>query len=440
MKATKYWFDFSMDDQTFLYNAMTNALAIIEQDKLNSFKQFVSTGAPITDERLINDLREGGFLVEDDYDEIKMLRMRLLSSRFNSSSFGMTLAPTSDCNLRCIYCYERDVLRPSYMKKDVQDAIVQELESRAQNIRSFSVSWYGGEPLLALDIIRELSNRFIQICDEHNIVYSAGIITNGYLLTPDVVTELTKYHVNFYQITIDGTRETHNKSRPLRNGNGTYDRIFENLQNCIDLLPMVSLRINVSKNNVTAINDISDKICALGLEKKVKPYLGKITNDTNDPILAPICFSTEEFSKVDLAYTMSHVDTLDWFQKYPSLKGHFCGADASSGVVVDSDGEMYRCWNEIGNTQFSIGNIVTGAFKNQKHFFDYMDFDPTHDLECSTCKVLPLCMGGCPYHRLIGDKDGQCSEYKENLKEYLMAIARQILLQKEKDFQESNKQ
>lgn len=275
MKATKYWFDFSMDDQTFLYNAMTNALAIIEQDKLNSFKQFVSTGAPITDERLINDLREGGFLVEDDYDEIKMLRMRLLSSRFNSSSFGMTLAPTSDCNFRCIYCYERDVLRPSYMKKDVQDAIVQELESRAQNIRSFSVSWYGGEPLLALDIIRELSNRFIQICDEHNIVYSAGIITNGYLLTPDVVTELTKYHVNFYQITIDGTRETHNKSRPLRNGNGTYDRIFENLQNCIDLLPMVSLRINVSKNNVTAINDISDKICALGLEKKVKPYLGK---------------------------------------------------------------------------------------------------------------------------------------------------------------------
>ena len=71
----------------------------------------------------MEDLYKGGFIVDNDFDELKELELRLLHGRFSSNSLGLTLAPTSDCNFRCIYCYEKDVIKPTYMTEEVQDGV-----------------------------------------------------------------------------------------------------------------------------------------------------------------------------------------------------------------------------------------------------------------------------------------------------------------------------
>lgn len=438
MKTTNYWHAYPLDDsgKMLIYNAFTNALASIEPEKYSKFLRFAQVQTPIDDPELEEQLRQGGFLLNDATDELSLLRLRLQSTRYNTSSFGLTLAPTSDCNFRCVYCYESKVLRHSYMSKEVQDAVVKLLEDRARSIRNFSVTWYGGEPLLAFPIICDLSQRFIDICEKNNIDYNAGIITNGYLLSREKVKKLTELKVGFYQITIDGTRETHNASRPLQNGGGTYDKIFDNLVECADLLPRVSLRVNVGRNNVQAVDAIFQKLEETGLSNHVIPYLGKITNENDDPELDPICFTTPEFAKLDLEYTFSHASDLNWFGKYPTLKGHFCGADCYHAMVIDSDGLIYRCWNEIGNPSRAVSSLLDSSKDNLQVYFDYMFYDPTTDSQCSQCSVLPICMGGCPYHRVHGQAKERCSAYRTELQDYLTAVAHKML--KERQSKEKN--
>ena len=92
------------------------------------------------------------------------------------------------------------------------------------------ITWYGGEPLLAIEPIEELTYKFKEICKQFNIEYSASIITNGYLLTESVCDMLLELDITDAQITLDGNAKIHNSRRPLANGGNTYDTIINNLE------------------------------------------------------------------------------------------------------------------------------------------------------------------------------------------------------------------
>lgn len=84
--------------------------------------------------------------------------------RYNRSHLSLVIAATSNCNFRCVYCYEGSVLRASTMSEAIQETIVKFVESEAPHLETFTVTWYGGKPLLALDIIENLSIKFVDIC------------------------------------------------------------------------------------------------------------------------------------------------------------------------------------------------------------------------------------------------------------------------------------
>ncbi len=91
--------------------------------------------------------------------------------------------------------------------------------------------WFGGEPLLELRIIREMSHDLMKICIDNRKVYTAQITTNAYSLTPEVFGELLTYGIRDYQVTIDGIQTIHDKARVLANGKGTFSVIFDNILN-----------------------------------------------------------------------------------------------------------------------------------------------------------------------------------------------------------------
>lgn len=446
VKATNYCFEFPLenprgvkikDGGMLVYNALTNALAAIDTDKFNVFDEFRKNGTPIEDEELIKQLAEGGFLVEDSFNELHELRYRMLGGRYTSNQLSLTIAPTSDCNFRCVYCYEKNVLRNAYMNEEIIKGITDFFDSRVSQIRNFSVTWYGGEPLLCMDTIERLSKHFITECEKHNIQYSAGIITNGYLLTREKIEKLNNLKVDFYQITLDGTKETHDANRPLRNGGGTYDVIINNIVKYFDVLPTVAIRINVDKNNWQAADEVANFIKENGLSEKVRAYLGRIMNDNDDPKLAVTCFSVNDFAGADIEYSKKY-HTDDFAQKYPSLRGNYCGADCATSFVIDSDGSIYKCWNEVGRKELAVGHVLNRTPKGNYEIFDkYMLFDPTQDPECSKCKVLPICMGGCPYYRVHGRSNEQCSVFKNSLQSYISYVAENIMHQREE--REKNK-
>lgn len=163
MKVSQYnsIYDFpSNPSQKLMFNAKSLALALVDRSKVEQYENYCQTHEEIPDEAFLNDLKTGGFLIDDSIDEKAILKYEQLCSRYSRSHLSLVIAATSNCNFRCVYCYERSVLRASTMSEATQEAIVKFVESEAPHLESFTVTWYGGEPLLALDIIESLSKEF----------------------------------------------------------------------------------------------------------------------------------------------------------------------------------------------------------------------------------------------------------------------------------------
>ena len=433
MRASSYNFFFPYEqdkDKMIAYNAFSNSLALLDMDKYGMFTAFAENGSAIDDEEFVKQLKSTGFLIEDEVCEIELIRLKMLRSRFSTRYLSLTIAPTADCNFRCPYCYEQGVIKPQYMTPEIEEAIVKLVESRAKSIEMLRITWYGGEPLMAVDVVKRLSERFISICEEHKITYNASMITNGYFLTKENVDLLNLLKITSLQVTIDGNREMHDSLRYLSDGSGTFDTIMDNLTENKDILPSVALRMNVNKNNVSQAKEIHEMVKARNLIDKVQPYLGKMTK-ANEEYDGTICLSASDFAQENFS---NYADTGndDYMGFYPTKKANYCIADSEAGSVIASDGRIYKCWVDIGKDDRCVGSINLSdgrsVYKNEKLFLDYMLFDPTQDDMCKQCKVMPLCMGGCPVNRSSGSVADKCSMYKFKLTDIMNLVSRRLKL------------
>ena len=114
------------------------------------------------------------------------------------------------------------------------------------------MTWFGGEPLLAVDVIEGLSKRLISLAEEYHAGYEAEIVTNGYLMDRKNIEILERCRVKKCQITIDGIGDANDATRHLAGGGPTFDRIIRNIRE--KRIPFqVSIRQNVQESNVEEI-------------------------------------------------------------------------------------------------------------------------------------------------------------------------------------------
>ncbi len=427
MKASRYnfFYDFYEDPEKLIaYNARTNSLALIEKENFNKYKNFIDNSVPIDDEKLIEDLKKGQFLIEDDIDELDLLKYNMFNSRFDTRHLGMTIAPTMNCNFDCVYCYEKNERQNQSMSLEIQDRIVEFAKQQVNYVESVNIAWYGGEPLLAFDVVKNISGKIIEICKEKGVGYSSFIVTNGYGLNKEIAAEIKKMDMKFVQITLDGPEDIHDRRRPLRGGQGTFHKILENIAELVDILPDISLRINVDKENAGRVNEILEELNRMGLKNKVYTYLGYV-EPINECYSVGKCLTTKEYSDINFEFNekvkKSRFIENNTF-KYPDLKTTFCGADRVNSFVIDPKGNIYKCWSDIGMEEYKVGNIMDNILMNTEKYMGYILYDPTDDSECINCKFLPVCMGGCPRRRIDRRVD-RCSEYKYVFKEYLEKAA-----------------
>ncbi len=430
MKLSNYTFDLCLPEegQVLIYNSLSNNLAVLETDEYAQLIECKKGTMNIYNPELLNELIRGGFLIEDNVDELKTIRLSLQKERFRTDHLSITIAPTLDCNFSCIYCYEQQSKDSIYMNEDVENAIVQFVKAKIKNISILNVTWYGGEPLLSVSSIQKLSEKIIEICDQNDVNYSASVVTNGYFLTKKTWEILRQGRVTHIQITVDGDRDIHDQRRCTENHEPTYDCILNNIQKLKKDIAPISMRINIDKSNMGSIESLLDDICQRGLMDVVNPYLGKV--DAGEGYYdQKICLSDVEFFEFERLFQRLLIKKgfhIDRFTKYPKRVFAHCAADTYNSFVINADGTLYACWEDIGDQGKSIGNILDGdATSNISRYLDFMTFDPTIDSKCSLCKILPLCMGGCPVRRIRGAHT--CSKYKWNLEEDLIDFAHNIM-------------
>ncbi|MCL2399863.1 MAG: SPASM domain-containing protein [Defluviitaleaceae bacterium] len=428
MKASKYNFTVSAKDlgesnDVLVYNSRSGAMVTLDEASFAQFNAFCECESAIDDKDLANGLMHCGFLIEDDIDELNELRLNMYSSRFATSHLGLIIAPSMDCNFRCTYCFELGQLRKQRMPDDVAAKLVAFVDEKANHLSNLDITWFGGEPLLDMERIEDLSYKFLQICEKNSIEYKANVITNGYLYSPNIAERLKSCKVNYVQITLDGVKEIHDSRRFLECGNGTFDTIIQNLKDTKGILP-VALRINVDIENQEQASEILSIIKAEGLEGFVSPYLGHVAS-FGDNCGSDKCISKNQFSEIRVQFMQKIGENM--MDMLPKPKSNFCIADSCNGWVIDPVGDMYKCHADIGSKSKRVSSLLDECMKPTNTFNDYMLFEPTATEKCADCKFLPICMGGCPHQRMNGTTD--CIDLKNNINNYISLCAKAILLQ-----------
>lgn len=431
MEESRYNFYFDYNDEQIVgYNSHTNSLSLIEIDKFEAFKAKMKGEDVQVDEKFLADMKHCGFIVNSKEEEQKLLKYNMHNGKFNTNSLSMTIAPSLACNLKCVYCYEKNSQHKDRLTTELKGQLVDFVQKHLAIVNNLSITWYGGEPLMEMETIRELSTRFAEDCKEHKVAYDQWIITNGLLLTEDVAKELKELGVTNAQVTIDGTREIHDKRRPKIDNGSSYDIILNNIAESADYIDIV-LRINVDKNNLDDYVLVLDDIERLGLKEKISIYIGHV-QASNDCYNKHTCLSNPEYSQAKLYFTSILLERGYKYRMsgdYPSSRSNHCLADQRLGLVLGPDGYFYKCWSDIGIEEYRTGSLTEGVQVDTKRLFDYMLYDPFEDAECAECQYLPVCMGGCPKKRLDGYIE-RCTYFKYSFDKYIENAVNYVLAQR----------
>lgn len=411
-----YCIDFS-EESFLLYNSFSNAfieLPIAIKDQIERFKSTKNSDLFSSKTRLL--LQKTGAIYSGTEDkQLNTLRMRHGNLVFGQSKhIGFTILPTLGCNFRCSYCFENknQVLHSKKMSQEVQDVLVDKILQFYQKGYKISLMWFGGEPLMEKAIIDYVSTRL----NSMKVEYNAAMITNGYLLTPEIVNKLAEWKIKNIQVTLDGDEYTHNQRRVLVNGGGTYRTIMDNLKNLHTKEGILTkIRVNIDKTNEAVYSQM-----AATIERelpKMYVYPGFVTEGCN-------ACSGKTFT--------THIEKADFFIEqykefentslcyFPSFNSGHCMATDLNSWIVGPEGELYNCQSEVGLHSKIVGNIKDNCFTNMDYISEFVvGVSPFENEQCRQCTALPLCGGGCCLERIAkknGEKMDTCTIFKDENK------------------------
>jgi len=412
-KESAYNFPVTHKEGDYIYNLYTGAIIKTPRKGLD-FKKLSEVELEL--------LEKKGFIVDSAVDESKRAEFSHLASRFSSRALGLVLHTTFECNFSCPYCYEKKVDRNLFMSEELVDKIVDFSESNIQRnkIRSVSLAYIGGEPLARPDIIRRFLTKMDLLKTKHGVSLSNALITNGYFLEENIAgLEMEKYF-NFIQVSVDGFEASHDKTRHTADGGGSFEKILKGIIAAERKNIKVAVRYNLLKNNRVDAEKLIDLMSRLKL--KATLGFGHVKNYGSAGLCGSLkCMSRPEYSAEDLKLIKYAAARDIKVSLLPRMAYNNCCADNVNSYAIDPRGDMYKCWNEVGQKEQSFGNIndcVDGkpALSKEANYYKYILENPFRG-GCAKCKYVPVCMGGCPYERSKGE--AACSKYKTQLPDLL---------------------
>lgn len=312
----------------------------------------------------------------------------------------------------------------------VRKGIKRWIDSCSSKLKILQTSWFGGEPMLGYEVIQDLAPYFQEAAKANDVLYSSGITTNGYLLTSERVREMLEWGILGYQITVDGLPETHDRTRPLKDGGPTFNRIITNLEAMRQFQHAfeVRLRVNFDQENADQLvpffrlvndrlrGDVRFKVAFQAVGRWGGQNDSKLNVFTSD-VLKRQAMLREQARCVGLP-----TESVMAFVRPGST---LCRATRADGFVVGADGRIMKCTNHgvMPENRNLVGQIhEDGTFeidqhKNSRWILPYYNHDP----KCKTCFYLPLCGGGmvCPAARVQG-LEPRCREERMHIRSLLL--------------------
>jgi len=425
MKESRYNVWVERGETAYVYNGVTGGLLAIPRPELDALQRLLAgADGPDCSPDTFEQLARGRMIVSDEFDELGLLAGRYAATSADTSQFALTIVTSLGCNFDCPYCFEAK--HPSIMDDEVQQAVLQVLDDQLPRIDAFHVTWYGGEPLVGKEPLLALSDEFITRCGQHGIKYSADIITNGYLLDEATCLELQNRRVARAQVTLDGPPDVHDRMRPLAGGKGSFWRIVQNLRHATSYLD-ISVRVNVDAENFEYVEQLLQILAEENLAGKIVVAPGQLVGIVGNPGAPSAsygaghhCFSRREFAEAELRFSALAARYGFSRPSLPRPTGAPCTAVRANELVVGSHGELYKCWDSVGNGLEVIGDIRDYRHPNGR-LQKWLKYDPFANDECRGCIALPVCMGGCAHHAMEPlQYENRCGTFRNTYREQVL--------------------
>lgn len=350
----------------------------------------------------IKDLAEENLLFTTN----QYLEHMLQGKQPNHNIKALCLHVAHDCNLRCEYCF---AAKGDYhsgrklMSVEVALAAVDFLVKNSQNKRMLEIDFFGGEPLMNWDVVKEVVAYGRKLEKEYNKTFYFTMTTNGTLLNEERIDFINKEMDNVV-ISLDGRKEIHDTIRYDRGGQGTYDKIVPLAQKLINKRKDKSyfIRGTYTSKNKDFHHDILH-LANLGFKEiSIEPIVG---NDTKLHITQEdLPELLQEYENFALEYLKLQQTDPECFRFYhfnlnlyngPCIYKRIaaCGAGGEY-LAVSPDGELYPCHQFVGQKEFLLGHLNTGIVN--KHLAQTFTNNTILTKEaCKNCWAKLFCSGGC---------------------------------------------
>jgi uncharacterized protein len=294
--------------------------------------------------------------------------------------------PTEKCNFRCKYCYEQ--FHNGLMSRETIDGINRLLEARSPSLRILEIGWFGGEPLLALNEVCEISSHASKLSSAYSYEHHGSMSTNGSLLDVAAIEKLVEVGVRTFQISLDGTSDHHNRTRTDALGRGTYDKILGNLKQIHQTsLPFsIVLRLHVTSQNYQALPLLASQLVnSFGNDSRFKVYFKEIEDLGGPGSSAGKRLKTDQ--DIHWLETLLPIHMVaNQTQSNPQV----CYAAAGNSFVIRSTGDICKCTVALDNPLNVVGKISRdGTIATDSHKYGRWVstlFDPIN----SRCPLISL--------------------------------------------------
>lgn len=342
-------------------------------------------------ERELKMLYENGFIVKKNFDEVGFLRF-LYQRRKKDKCARIVICPTLKCNFRCPYCFQEHSFID--MNLEVEELVYDFISKLSKVVEEVSITFFGGEPLLYPKKIELMTSNIYSIAKNSNIKIQFSIITNGYNINNDIIRLFKRYNFGSIQITLDGDPETHDQRRVLVNGQGTFNRIYNNIVSLNENEIITNIRVNIDKNNLNSYPKVRSIFHDM---KYVECYPALITEEsTQSDNQRKSCFHNYETLIKNRIIDIYNVNYDEIFNQ----KHNVCMAESDLGFCIAPNGNVFKCINDLENDDMKVFSLYDNEWKNDIISM-YLGRDPFTEFECSGCSFIPLCYGGCLsfYHK-----------------------------------------
>jgi uncharacterized protein len=402
MRSSKYNICLPYEGKFIIFNGVTKRFFQVSRQNKDAFLQILSLPDNFVGkyDSFLKQMTDDGFIVENSDNELEMIKLQYNSMK-DSQIYHLMILPTYACNVSCWYCTQH------HRNMHLSDSDVELIKKHIvcymteNQLKGLHLSWFGGEPLLDFHRILELSTFAQKFCIRQNLSYKSTITTNGILLSKERLERMKELNFTFFQITVDGIQEEHDKVKSLK-GESAYATTMRNICLISEIIPSaeIVLRYNYTMQNIHPAPFVDDlcKFIPISIRNRITLSLMKIWQENED--------SVDDKSVINLAELASN----EGFRIKYGSGFDVCYVDSTHFNCIFPNGLIDKCNNQ--DPDVCRGQINDkGEIRWSKPLL-YPQNTVFDDLEsvCIDCVYLPVCYGPCPKERdwVCGTKHITC--------------------------------